>query len=82
MVDQYQATTGLISTLARASSGTVHNPYVHTTTQPAALPRGPPKRIGRTIELKVGDAQDPPFADRSFDTVVSARASISGLIES
>lgn len=28
------------------------------------------KRIGRTIELRVGDAQDLPFADRSFDTVV------------
>ncbi len=28
------------------------------------------KRIGRTIELKEGDAQDLPFLDCSFDTVV------------
>jgi ubiquinone/menaquinone biosynthesis C-methylase UbiE len=35
-----------------------------------ALAETAAKRIGRTIELKVGDAQDLPFADRSFDTVV------------
>ena len=32
------------------------------------------KKIGRTIELKEGDAQDLPFADRSFDTLVCTYA--------
>jgi len=35
-----------------------------------ALAETAAKRIGRTIELRVGDAQDLPFADHSFDTVV------------
>jgi SAM-dependent methyltransferase len=35
-----------------------------------ALAESAAKRIGRTIELSVGDAQDLPFADRSFDRVV------------
>lgn len=35
-----------------------------------ALAESAAKRIGRTIELSVGDAQDLPFADHSFDTVV------------
>lgn len=32
------------------------------------------KKLGRPIELKEGDAQDLPFADCSFDTVVSTYA--------
>ena len=35
-----------------------------------ALAETAANRIGRRIELRVGDAQDLPFADRSFDTVV------------
>lgn len=35
-----------------------------------ALAETAAKRIGRTIQLMVGDAQDLPFVDRSFDSVV------------
>jgi ubiquinone/menaquinone biosynthesis C-methylase UbiE len=35
-----------------------------------ALAETSAKRIGRAIELKEGDAQDLPFEDESFDTVV------------
>ena len=35
-----------------------------------ALAESAAKRIGRTIDLSVGDAQDLPFADHSFDGVV------------
>jgi ubiquinone/menaquinone biosynthesis C-methylase UbiE len=42
--------------------------------QMLALAKTNAKKIGRTIELKEGDAQNLPFADHSFDTVVCTYA--------
>lgn len=39
-----------------------------------ALAKSSAERIGRTVDLQEGDAQDLPFEDRSFDTVVCTYA--------
>ena len=39
-----------------------------------AVARGRARRVGRSVELRVGDAQELDFADGSFDTVVATLA--------
>jgi ubiquinone/menaquinone biosynthesis C-methylase UbiE len=52
----------------------VHLTGIDLSPEMLALAKASAKKIGRTIELKEGDAQNLPFADRSFDTVVCTYA--------
>lgn len=52
----------------------VHLIGVDLSPEMLALAKSSARKIGRTIELKEGDAQNLPFADRSFDTVVCTYA--------
>jgi ubiquinone/menaquinone biosynthesis C-methylase UbiE len=52
----------------------VHLTGVDLSPEMLALAKSSARNIDRTIELKEGDAQNLPFSDRSFDTVVCTYA--------